>query len=180
MKRYLKAISFSSVFLFAPLASASPEFPTVVMEELELGCTPACTLCHSTDPGVLGSAFSSEPKAFVGWLARSGLASGNEDSLRQALAELQAEPTPRDSDMDGVSDLDELSGEGSGLASDPSDPESVPGSGAVICDIVVGYGCGATVAPPSRKLPHASWWALGALTLGLAGVWRSRARKAAK
>jgi hypothetical protein len=167
----LNKFVFLGAFLLAPSALASPSYPSVMEQELEMSCPPRCLVCHTTDPGEAGTA----SQEFASTLKSFGLEQKDDDSLKDALAQLQANPT--DSDGDGANDIAEL------RADPPSDPnnamESPLSTGRVgICDAVTNYGCGASIAGAGSRSPlgtsnsaKLAWIAL-AFTLGALGMRR--------
>jgi len=166
---------FLGAFLLAPSVLASPSYPSVMEQELEMSCPPRCLACHTTDPGEAGTA----NQAFAATLKGFGLKQDDDDSLKDALDELQAS-TP-DSDGDGANDVAELRAD---PPSDPNDNKETPlTSGRVgICDAVTNYGCGASVAGAGSRFPLGAgnaanlvWIGLG-LTLGLLGLRRLHSR----
>lgn len=141
--------------LRAPTASASPTFPGVVQGELALAAAPECTLCHTTPSGGFGTANT----AFATYMRSRGLRAGDAGSLRGALAASTAER--RDSDNDGVSDLDELK-----RGADPN----AAGADAVEPPA---YGCGGRVA--AREVPRRAMFPVLLTVMLLALVTRRRA-----
>ena len=71
--------SLLSVLTFASPSLASPAFPNAVREAANMSCTPSCTVCHTVDPGVSGTATKSfamamrAAKLFAGILILSPL-----------------------------------------------------------------------------------------------------------
>jgi thrombospondin type 3 repeat protein len=98
LRRALLAVTV----LAAALAHASSIFPPEVRTHLALSYTPACTLCHNTPSGGFGTVTTPFGKSMI---AR-GLVAQNLQSLDTALDALAAEK--KDSDGDGVPDIDEL------------------------------------------------------------------------
>ena len=138
-------------------ASATPNFPGVVQQHLTLGAPPACTLCHVGTP-----ALGTVTTPFGVTLRSRGARAYDESAMRTALDALSAEK--KDSDADGVPDIDELK-----AGSDPN-----TGSGEEV--VVPEYGCRAATAGipgDSRGRPVIG---LGAALLML--VIRRRARPA--
>jgi len=135
-------------------ALASPSFPGVLEEELQLSCQPSCTVCHQTDPGLASDA----SQVFADSLRSEGLFAGDTESLRQALQSLGDAGT--DSDGDGVGDVEELTADQGSLPQDPSQE----GAGAV-CGEQVHYGCAAGPLPASPSGVVPSVGLLGLLLL---------------
>lgn len=139
------------VSAIAQLAGASSEFPTELREIAAMDCKPACTVCHTTNPGALGTA--NQP--FADAMQDAGLVAGDVDSV--ALAYMALDDT-LDSDGDGATDKAELEAEG---ASDPN----VAGAGFP-CDAEVRYGCGVHAQPTPRASHPLAWLWLLALGAG--------------
>lgn len=129
-------------------AQASPSYPSVMRDHWELDCLPRCSVCHETEPGRQGNA----SRPFAQSLLEQDLLAQDEDSLRLALDRLREAET--DSDGDGASDYEELTGavEQSSGAEEPSvearlgnpnGPED-----AELCAAEVVYGCGASWSSP--------------------------------
>lgn len=149
-KGLFAALGLASASLLAPMAHASPEYPNVVRDTLDLPCPPQCVLCHTSNPGRAGNVRQ-------GFAATVGILRPDDpDTLRKLLRELeQAMPAP-DTDGDGMPDVDELR--------EGRDP-NVSGEGD-ICALDVRYGCGARVEPQSPLSPTGT----GAALLGLLGL----------
>lgn len=133
------------LLLDARSARATPTFPDVVASHLELGAPPSCTLCHAGTP-----ARGTVTTPFGATLMTRGAAAYDEDALRLALDALADEE--KDSDGDGVSDIDELR---SG-----ADPNA--GAGGQV--IAPEYGCRASRGRDAGA--GATSLALAALALG--------------
>ncbi|EYF06238.1 thrombospondin type 3 repeat-containing protein [Chondromyces apiculatus] len=148
-------------FAAAP-ASATPNFPGVIATNLGLDAAPDCVLCHvgATKVGTVTTPFG------VSMLSR-GLVAYDEGSLSLALQALDGEE--KDSDGDGVTDLDELrSGE---------DPNVAAGGTAPLAPE---YGC-SVASPGSQSTPALGGTsALLALAALAAFVRRSASRKDAR
>jgi hypothetical protein len=129
----------SAATAFAPWARATPNFPSVIADALQLASPPPCVTCHETNAGGLGTAI----RPFAIFLQTRGLRPYDEASLRAALQAAEAEH--HDSNGDGIDDVTALR---RGL-----DPSAGAGDQPR-------YGCGATVAS-HRGRP--SPWVLGAL-----------------
>jgi hypothetical protein len=119
----LRRLVLAFALLAGGLARASSVYPPEVRAHLSLSYTPACTLCHNTPSGGIGTVTTPFGKSMM---AR-GLVAQNIASLDTALDALAAEKT--DSDHDGVPDIDELKAQ--------TDP-NVAGGGAVTPP---SYGC---------------------------------------
>ena len=109
--------------LVASTAQASPGFPKVVRETLNLPQTPACTLCHGL--GKIG--FHTVTTTFGSTMLQYGAIAGNNDTIRAALIQLQATGSPLIADL--------VAGKDPNAAT--SDPR---------------YGCGSNAAPGSLSL----------------------------
>jgi len=140
---------FSVVCLLssARLARASSNYPQALKDALDkhfpgaTHCVPLCTACHNTTRGGPG-----DPNPFGITLEHLGLLPGNAALVEPALAALIAAQPPIDTDMDGVSDIDELNKGDSPWMPGPA------GTGQFCPDIA--YGCGAHIAaaPPRDRL----------------------------
>jgi hypothetical protein len=115
MKRTSAAAAFGALTLSALSASASPTYPEALAGQLELGCAPACTLCHDSTAG--GPATANRPFGITA--RRLGLFSGNTEQLFQVIAQMEANGT--DSDGDGTGNVAELRAGGN-----PNDPGTTP------------------------------------------------------
>lgn len=101
---------------------ATPRFPEVLASHLALAIPPECSLCHTGTPG------RNNATTTLGKTLRSrGLSAYDEASLRTALDALAAEK--KDSDGDGIPDVEELQRGG-----DPNSSEAGE-------RIVPEYGC---------------------------------------
>ena len=69
------------MLLLAIALLATPDFPGVMQQQLDLPNAPRCTVCHATDAGGSGTV----TKPFGVFLVSRGLQPGDEDSLRNAL-----------------------------------------------------------------------------------------------
>lgn len=144
------------VLLVARTASATPEFPDVIAEHLELASPPTCDLCHT------GSQARGTVRTPFGVSMRSrGAQAYDNDSVRTALDALAAEN--KDSDGDGMGDITELK--------EGSNPN---GSGDTVKPE---YGCAVPHVPAGLGWEHAA--ALGTvLLLGLRRRGRAGGRRA--
>ena len=91
----------------SPPAAASIEYPALVksywgVKKLPVSGADGCPLCHTTDPGMLGTA----NQKFAITLKSFGLQQMNDNALRAALDKNKSKMT--DSDGDGYSDYEEL------------------------------------------------------------------------
>ncbi len=146
------------LFVAARPASGSPAFPGVVQSTLNMPCAPPCTLCHRDLNGGLGTVVQPFGKAMIAHDAEAT----NQDSVRSALAALEADAV--DSDGDGVPDISEL---------ERGQNPNVKGD-AGLCGPT--YGCGAHVAP-ARHLDGFAAIAGAITALALAGAARRRRRR---
>ncbi len=120
---------FFAVAVAVPLgARATPNFPGAISRDLQLSAPPACTICHATNEGGIGTVV----KPFGKYLVSRGLSPFDESSLAGSLAAAQGER--HDSDGDGISDIAALQ---QGL-----DPNGAPAAGPQIEDPT--FGCSAT------------------------------------
>lgn len=160
----------AGALLLPGVAFASPDFPSTVRTHLDMSCTPKCSICHLTDPGLGSNANQVFAQTILGQVGERSL---SPETLVEILDELAAAQT--DSDEDGVSDIDELrgsSGEGSGQAGAGSsgatrDP-SVVGAGDPCAGEVL-YGCGAAQVAPAPA-PRA-WYGVAAVLGLFASLW---------
>jgi hypothetical protein len=162
------ALALSASVSLARVAVARPDFPGMLKSELNMPCTPQCTVCHLTNAGGFGTLRSitidGQDVPGFGLKMRDsyGLRIDDVSSLKRALDADAAAGS--DVDGDGVPDTVEL-----GAGEDPNDPypkATLCGASAPI------YGC-FRVAPPSRLDGFASAASIAALVLGLAALRRS-------
>lgn len=147
----LSSLPLAVVLLFATrAANATPGFPDVVAEHLQLASPPSCALCHA---GTQARGTVTTP--FGVTIRSRGAQAYDDDSLRTALDALAAEG--KDSDGDGTPDIEELK-----AGADPN------GTGEAV---VPEYGC-TSAAPGSQAFPAFAPVALAAL--GLAALRRKR------
>lgn len=123
------------VLLASTASAAHSTFPTLIRSELDMPCTPACTVCHTDNVGGFGTVTEPFGKSMqsVGLLfIEPTLGPALEESLQRAI----------DSDGDGQSDIVELRG-----GQDPNGTGDLCSQAA----LAARYGCGASVAsaPPS-------------------------------
>lgn len=143
------------VLFWAGAAAASPDFPGLLQENLDMPCVPQCTLCHRDANGGRGTAI----RPFAVTMIEEGLIGSEKETLRPALDGV--EEGGYDSDGDGTGDLDELR--------DGANPNQ-EGDGLLCAQ----YGCGARMAPDRGSFGTAAL--IVALILGL-GLLRFRLRK---
>jgi hypothetical protein len=132
-------------------ALASPEYPGVVQEHLDMPCAPECTLCHKTSLGGVGTLNAGFGKTAFD----QGLDQKSSDLLRRTLDLIEAMGSDplADGDADAVNDVVELR-----QGRSPNEK----GAG-VLC---ASYGCGARVAPaPPRSGAAALIVAAGVVVL---------------
>lgn len=147
----LALAAFTTALLAGGAARATQGFPDEIHAHLALSYTPACTICHQTPAG--GNGTATQPFA-VSMKAR-GLVPNDNGSLDTALDALAAEK--RDSDGDGVPDIDELKA--------GTDPNAAGGGegGASAPAEVPEYGCAA--APMRARGTGAGWLAAAMIAL---------------
>lgn len=152
MRRFILplALCFAAVTP-ARTARATPGFPAVVAEHLDLPTAPSCALCHA---GTQARGTVTTP--FGVTIRSRGLQAYDDDSLRTALDALAAEN--KDSDGDGSSDIDELE-----AGTDPN------GAGVAV---VPEYGC--------QSAPMGSRGSLAAAGLLALALGAARGRRIAK
>ncbi|MES1184445.1 MAG: thrombospondin type 3 repeat-containing protein [Myxococcales bacterium] len=159
---FVLAASFMLITAATKSGLASPPFPEALKGAVpSLPCVPQCILCHQTN---LGGVPASKPFAMI-LKAAAPVAPENTDSLRAAIAALQAKGATSDADGDGQGDYDELS-----TGSDPNSADAA----ATLCTSVPLYGCGATIARRTPRDLGAPLWAFGVLLVG--AVLRRRRR----
>jgi hypothetical protein len=112
----------AGLILATDRASASSVYPTEVEEALMLSAPPACTLCHNSDVGGDGTVVTPFGRSMI-QLGATG--DNNRATLREAL--LESDDQGVDSDVDGVTDLDEIrAGEDPNDNPDPGAFEDLP------------------------------------------------------
>lgn len=124
--------------LVAP-AAAKPEFPAELAKGANMGCVPQCTVCHTVNPGVAGTASQPFARAMLGYMLLS-------DGADKAFEAMKAENKPEYQSMIQAIEEDK----------DPNYPLQLA-CGAQ-------YGCGAHVA---KKPPRSYWgvgWVIGVLS----------------
>ena len=146
-----KLLPLAVAVVAAGAARASPQYPTAIVEHLNIFYSPACGLCHvegKTGPGTAEMPFARSARAH-------GLEGGNVGLVAVALDAMMRDGT--DSDRDGVSDIQELlAGTDPNLAGAQSiEVRADPASG---CSSAGGGGCSWLAllfalrkAKPSRK-----------------------------
>jgi MYXO-CTERM domain-containing protein len=153
--------SWVLVAIFLPrIASASDIFATTIQTNLALGSRPPCVTCHDTEVG--GANTANQP---VGRKVRAyGLIGGDTETLAAILGKMR--DAKDDSDIDGVSDIDEIKAGTNPNINDftGEPPEDYPPPV---------YGCHA--GPASADHPRqGNWAAVAAVALGFFWL-RSRA-----
>ncbi|MFZ5889917.1 MAG: hypothetical protein ACOY0T_02525 [Myxococcota bacterium] len=143
--RVLPLLAFACV-LGASTAKASPDYPAALSEAAGMQCVPQCTVCHTVNPGVSGTAKQPFAIAMIG----HSLLPGNADLVGVAFNNLKNDSAPQYQAM--VSALEKNF--------DPNYDESL---GQLACGPT--YGCGAHVAKSPPRDFGALAWALGALAL---------------
>lgn len=149
----LAAAGFVLATAWAVPATATPTFPDVIKEDLQLADSPDCTLCHEGTPKI-----GSVTTPFGAHMMERNLVAYDEDSLRTALKAVDGEKS--DVDADGVPDIDELK-----AGTDPN------GAGTDGSSDTPKYGCNnVSGAPPSAG----AWLAFGLALVGLRRVFKRR------
>lgn len=124
------AAASAFVLLSASSALATSNFPTALRTKLTLTYDPQCATCHTngiTGKGTVNTPFGTSMRA-------RGLVASDEAKLATAVDQMVTDKV--DSDLDGVTDVDELKA--------GTDPNAKPGASSG-----VGYGCNASGADPS-------------------------------
>ena len=144
-------LALAAVALIARSANASPVFPPEIQNHLSLSYQPSCATCHLN--GVTG--FGTVTTPFGVSMRSRGLVASSTASLDTALDALAAEM--KDSDGDGVDDINELKAD--------TDPNVAGGSAGSA--LTPKYGCGGgDLMFPAR--PSAIAGLIG--SLGVAGL----------
>ncbi len=146
LKTSLLSLAFSA---WASSAAASPDYPGLLQEQLDMPCVTQCTVCHRDTGGGRGTVVTSFGVAMI----EEGLRGNDSTTMAKAIAGMDA--GQYDSDGDGNSDLNELR--------EGNNPNQ-SGDGLLCAQ----YGCGAHVAPAGETTPTAGF-ILGGL-LGLAAL----------
>jgi hypothetical protein len=143
-------------------AQASPTYPSEVERELGLKTAPECTLCHASSRGGIGTVTTPFGKS----LRELGLGGhGDEDGVARALEQSMDEG--RDSDADGLEDVEELlAGSSPNVSGD--EPSTTPGATAGSCAL-----------RPADSFGHPPWRDLGGFLLTIMAItwfWRHARR----
>ncbi len=160
----LSLIALGSLLLASPgRASASERFPRALQNAVGAPFESPCSLCHLGDYRTNDSVTTRFGRA----MRARGLAAGDEDSLIHALDAMRVDDV--DSDLDGVTDIEELQ-----IGTDPNlRPDQVP-------EEAINYGC--SVAEPGAPHTHResasplgtpAWILASAALLALCAVRRS-------
>lgn len=128
-RRLAAVVSLGVTLAGSAVARATPNFPDVVASKLNLASPPACALCHAGNPGA-GTATT----PFAVTLQSRGARAYDEASLELALDAIAAEG--KDSDGDGIPDVDELKAGG--------DPNAADGESTISPE----YGCSSAGSLP--------------------------------
>lgn len=145
--RFSRCLVVAAVIALLPrVASATPTFPEDIKSHLAAASAPACSVCHAGEQkrGTVTTPFGTAMRS-------RGLVAYDTNSLNTALDALGGEK--RDSDNDGISDVDELkAGTNPNAAGQGGDDVPVPD-----------YGC--NVGRPARANA-----AFEGLLIGLAAI----------
>ncbi len=118
-------------------------YPELIRQQLGLGHTPACQLCHNTSNGGFGTVTTPFGRTMMGL----GLTAVSPTSLQMALDQAKAQRV--DSDNDGDADIDEIV-----AGADPNDRGSAQRDGGTTpganADPIPEYGCTISRAAPGR------------------------------
>ena len=157
--RALLLVTVIAICSISRESHASPDYPGLIADDLNMPCPPPCTICHRDTLGGLGTVIQPFGKAMMA----AGLRFFAPDTVQPALTKLETNHT--DSDGDGDDDVLELS---SGRD---------PNGDLDLCGGSPRFGCGARVAPraPDRGLGLLAALLIGVL-LGVAAH-RSSARR---
>jgi hypothetical protein len=164
MKRALVSLCFSAFALsVASRASATPNFPAAIQQDLGLSSAPDCTLCHNNELGGVGTVTTPFGKNMV----ERGLIAFSTSSLQTALDAMEAEHVVSAGGC--LPDIEELKAGrnpndpgdtadcdgGTPIGTSGSSSDGAPASGGPEeAALTPTYGCEATVAPgtgPSRR-----------------------------
>ncbi len=167
IKAFIAVAVLGGVASVSAPAQASPVFPGEVRKHLNLSCVPQCTLCHSVNPGVLGTAAGPKGTKFgTAFWGTGKVKLGDASSVGPALDQLGTDMT----DSDGKDANGSAGGPDILQIQANSNPSQ---NGESICGPT--YGCGAHVAPQS---PFNNWGTLlAAVFVGGVGLSRFRFRK---
>lgn len=153
-----------SVAIYGQTSHAHSTFPTLIQSDLNMPCTPSCTICHRDNLGGFGTVVEPFGKS----MQADGL-SFVEASLAPTLNKLEQAGT--DSDGDGIPDITELR-----AGEDPNGSLDLCSQAA----LAPRYGCGAHIAPrPSQDSGALLGALLTSLVLG-AGLHRNAQRARAR
>lgn len=97
----------ASALLVVLRASASPNYPDALQQELKMPCTPVCTICHTDSLGGYGTV----TQPFGIDMRKNGLFAHDLTSLDYAITSMdrsERDPPANDADHDGIIDTDEL------------------------------------------------------------------------
>lgn len=140
--------------LFASAAQATPTYTVVMQEQLMMSEPPrgVCAVCHTSGLTAAGTVNTPFGRA----MRSNGLVSNDEDSLRAALAAVEA--AALDSDRDGCTDIAELK-----AMPRPTNPNRGGDCGGTTTEEPedfgpLRYGCGAQVAPGLLLAALALWF----------------------
>ncbi len=124
------AAASAFILLSAGSALATSNFPSAMRTKLTLTYDPQCATCHTN--GITGKGTVNTP--FGTAMRARGLIASDETSLNAAIDKMTTDKV--DSDLDGVTDVDELKA--------GTDPNAKPGTSTG-----VGYGCNASGSDPA-------------------------------
>ena len=102
-QRWFFAVCLLVAATVSARAQASANYPANMRTDLGLAAQPACTLCHRSDVGGIGTVVTPFGRTLMN---RYGLTAGNVNGLEAALTGDDGEHF--DSDGDGIPDIDEL------------------------------------------------------------------------
>lgn len=148
----------SSLFGLAQPSLASPNYPDMIAEILEMSCAPPCTICHIDNNGGVGTV----TRTFGVAMRDAGLRAGGSNQLSGLLEELENDAI--DSDGDGVGDVSELRADQNPSREDPHN----------LCTAEVQYGC--LLQPPTKASAQHAAWPLAVVLLSACLWWRRRRR----
>jgi hypothetical protein len=188
--RHFVGLAAALVMLGASPASAFPEAPGILQEELQLDCLPSCLVCHSRPEGGAGMFRPSAPAPLPGnrgWgsfvanlFAAGGGVPRDANQLVPFLVAFQKVPCGGpdntlntqaqacDSDGDMSPDLKELK--------EGTDPDVPDVKGPYSC-VTPQYGCGASIEPLPRNESDQGHAVALIAALGVGLVLARRARR---